>query len=134
MARICAAPGCERVAFAGPRCDLCELERQDKRRAFDKRRAADPHRKIYKTARWLRESRAFLAEHPRCADCAAAGIVEAARAVDHVIAVRVRPDLAFDASNWRPLCWSCHSRKTAREDAGFGRRKGGGGSEFRPPP
>ncbi|WP_144469068.1 HNH endonuclease signature motif containing protein, partial [Bacillus pumilus] len=28
--------------------------------------------------------------------------------------------LFWDSSNWQPLCASCHNRKTAKEDGGFG--------------
>jgi 5-methylcytosine-specific restriction protein A len=28
--------------------------------------------------------------------------------------------LFWDQSNWQPLCHTCHSKKTAREDGGFG--------------
>ncbi len=129
--RICAAPGCEALAFDGSRCPDCAAELSARAAAFDKARRKDPHRRIYKTARWERERKAFLAAHPACADCAELGIARAAELVDHVIPVRLRPDLAFDARNWRALCWSCHSRKTARQDSGFAPK--GGGSKIRPP-
>lgn len=47
----------------------------------------------------------------RCVECGAVGRLE----IDHKIAVRKRPDLAFDLSNLQTLCASCHSRKTIAE-------------------
>ena len=33
---------------------------------------------------------------------------------DHIVGLDVRPDLAHDRSNLRPVCWSCNSRRGAR--------------------
>ncbi len=124
--------------MGGALCSTCAGEKAARRMAFDKARAKDPFRKIYATARWKRERFAFLAAHPACEECAAVGIARAAEVVDHVQTVRERPDLAFDARNWRALCWSCHSRKTAREDSGFARRgvgrESGAARQHRRPP
>jgi len=62
--------------------------------------------------RWRVASKAFLAEHPLCIDCAADGRVEAATDVDHQIPHRGDERLFWDVSNWRPRCKSHHSRKT----------------------
>lgn len=66
--------------------------------------------------KWRMIRAAFLKAHPRCEACGA-GASEA----DH------RTPLAAGGSNaWanlRPLCKPCHSRKTAREDGGFGHAK-----------
>jgi 5-methylcytosine-specific restriction enzyme A len=37
------------------------------------------------------------------------GVKKGDHAVDHVIPVRDRPDLAFDSSNCQPLCETCHN-------------------------
>lgn len=136
--RICAAPGCEAVATGGALCPSCADEKSARKAVFDQARAQDPHRKIYATARWKRGRAAFLSAHPACEDCAELGIIRAAEVVDHVQTVRERPDLAFDARNWRALCASCHNRKTARQDSGFARRgvglKSGAVRQHRRPP
>lgn len=36
---------------------------------------------------------------------------------DHVIPVKVRPDLRYEVANGQCLCASCHQRKTNRESA-----------------
>jgi 5-methylcytosine-specific restriction protein A len=61
--------------------------------------------------RWQRLRQAFLNEHPLCAHCAAAGRVEAATDVHHLVP---RRDGGSDAdSNLQALCHACHSRVTA---------------------
>lgn len=41
--------------------------------------------------------------------------------VDHVVPHRGDKNLFWNArGNWQALCVSCHSRKTVKEDGGFG--------------
>lgn len=47
----------------------------------------------------------------KCRSCGARGRLE----VDHIEAVRVAPDRAFDPSNLQALCSPCHTRKTRIE-------------------
>lgn len=49
----------------------------------------------------------------------------AATHVDHVVPLE-RGGARFDEGNLQPLCAPCHSRKTARQDGGFGREAGPG--------
>jgi 5-methylcytosine-specific restriction protein A len=82
-----------------------ELERQRNARRPDLVR-------FYKQRAWKDLSPLFLAAHPVCQVCEAAGRLTPAKQVDHIIPVRERPDLALDPSNLRALCASCHSRRT----------------------
>lgn len=70
-------------------------------------------------ARWRRIRARHLASHPLCVDCLKHGRTEAAHHVDHIIPLRKGGTHA--AGNLQSLCASCHSRKTAKEDGGFGR-------------
>jgi 5-methylcytosine-specific restriction protein A len=65
--------------------------------------------------RWRELRASVLAERPVCEECGRA----AATDVDHVVA-RAKGG-TDDLSNLRAYCHSCHSRKTCREDRGFGR-------------
>ena len=54
--------------------------------------------------------------------------------IDHIQAVASQDDSLFWVeSNWRPLCASCHGRKTGREDGGFGRLPRTRRVSFEPP-
>ena len=69
----------------------------------------------YRTERWKRMRRAYLAEHPYCEHCGALAVD-----LDHIIPHRGDSNLFWSRGNWQGLCKGCHSRKTAREDGGFG--------------
>lgn len=82
-------------------------------------------------SRWQRARLAFLAANPLCVRCEAEGRTTAATDVDHDTPHCGDYTLFWDESNWRSLCRSCHSKKTANEDGGFGRSsaaKPGGGA------
>jgi 5-methylcytosine-specific restriction protein A len=65
----------------------------------------------------------YLAEHPLCVECEREGRAEAATDVDHIVPVTGPDDpLFWEESNHAALCHSCHSRKTARENRGFGNK------------
>ena len=72
------------------------------------------------TAKWSKASKAYLAENPWCAECLKSGRRTRATETDHIIPHKGNLLLFWDRSNWQPLCHSCHSIKTAREDGGFG--------------
>lgn len=80
------------------------------------------HRRGY-DRRWQAYRAAYLAANPWCLHCLLAGDSTPATDVDHVRPVAGQGDPGFwDRGNHQPLCHSCHSRKTAREDGGFGRK------------
>lgn len=76
---------------------------------------------FYTTPQWRAARAACLAARPVCA---VIGCGRKAAHVDHVIA-RARGGAPFAVSNLRGRCWSCHSRKTASVDGGFGNPVGG---------
>mgnify|MGYP002624165148 FL=1 len=65
---------------------------------------------------WQKARKRFLAAHPLCEECMKNGRYVKATDVDHIIAHRGDKTLFWDRSNWRALCHSCHSKKTAKED------------------
>lgn len=67
---------------------------------------------------WRKLRAAYLASHPVCQHCQR----EAATDVDHIIPRRKGG--TDDEWNLQALCHACHSRKTVKEDGGFGHRKG----------
>jgi 5-methylcytosine-specific restriction protein A len=66
-------------------------------------------------ARWRKARESFLADHPLCEPCEAAGLTVEATVVDHRIPHRGDPVLFWTRSNWAPMCGPCHGRKSAGE-------------------
>ena len=61
-----------------------------------------------------------MAEHVWCAECARRGKRTLATELDHIRPHKGNRALFYAAGNWQALCKSCHDRKTASEDGGFG--------------
>jgi len=58
--------------------------------------------------------------HPLCEECKRNGRLTPAVVVDHIIPHKGNRELFWNEKNWQALCKSCHDRKTAKEDGGFG--------------
>ena len=72
--------------------------------------------------KWDKARKRYLAKNPLCVYCKRYhDQVRPATCVDHIIPHKGDPGLFWGVENWQGLCGSCHSRKTAREDGGFGR-------------
>ncbi len=89
----------------------------DKKDAVRQRTA--PGRDLYRTSRWKEIRTKYLREHRVCVECG-----KRSKHVDHIRPHRGDERAFFDATNWQPLCHSCHSRKTARHDGAFGNAPG----------
>lgn len=75
------------------------------------------------TYAWQKARLFYLKQNPLCVECAGKGVVEPAVDVDHIVPHGGDKELFWDRSNWQGLCRSCHSKKTATEDGGFGNPK-----------
>ena len=119
--KYCAHAGCKNYALPGSK--YCELHKADdiRRKAYADRLRLSPQARGY-TSAWRRASKAFLIAHPLCAECAKHGITKPATEVDHIIPHKGNKDLFWDQDNWQSLCHECHSRKTVKEDGGFGNK------------
>lgn len=108
----CTQPGCRELVKGGGRCPA---HRGEWRPAQALTRG-----RIYDLAVWKRLRELILAGEPLCRACGEAGRVRLAEQVDHITPIE-RGGAPFEAANLQPLCYECHSRKTALE-YGFGAR------------
>lgn len=133
--RPCLHLGCAALVRGGGYCERHAPAQQEAAREKDRERGSAASRGY--GHRWAKTSQGFLRNHPLCCACSAQGRVTAAEVTDHIVPHRLAEALAsedadrilaarelfWNRANWQPLCWRCHSRKTAREDGAFGNRR-----------
>ena len=104
----CSHPGCPRLVPRGKKyCDEHAGQHPEEIRSAAERGYGP---------KWNRARKRFLKKNPLCVECMKEGRYVKATDVDHIKAHRGDPVLFWDESNWQPLCHSCHSKKTRRED------------------
>jgi len=96
-----------------------EIKRQ-KDKAYGKLRESSSKRGY--DSKWSKARQGYINNHPFCVSCSSKGLVVKANVVDHVIPHKGDKGLFWDRDNWQSLCYSCHNRKTATEDGGFGHK------------
>lgn len=109
---------------------MTSAQRHEQRRTeYDKARADDPIRQLYKSKRWAELRRKLYVErNARCECCGCLTVLHKREAneftpvaeFDHVKGARERPDMFWSEAHIRLLCHPCHSRRTAK-DQGFAR-------------
>lgn len=107
---ICNYPGCQSLTYDR----YCEKHKKEMIRIQNDRTA-----KMY-TYQWRKASKEFLKKHPLCVHCEREARLTPATEVDHIKPHGGDRKLFWNKNNWQPLCKSCHSKKTAEEDGGFG--------------
>ncbi len=115
--RPCRHPGCNLLAYGGGYCDAhrqqAEQRQQQYRRDADKDRGSR-HERGYDSL-WVRNRRMYLAGHPLCERCEAAGRTVAASLVHHRNPIASAPSLRLDADNLQALCRDCHEQVEGRK-------------------
>ena len=106
--KVCGGLNCVEIV-SGPERYCLECLR--KQRSLDNKRRGS-QRKTY-DAEWERIRAHHLEEFPNCVDCGVPGFH-----VDHEIPIKKGG--THDYNNLKTRCHSCHSRKTAKFDGGFG--------------
>lgn len=84
-----------------------------KTRAAKERTRDSPTKRGY-NYRWQQASKSFLLANPLCIACKEKNLITPSDCVDHIRPHRGLFEVFWDKKNWQPLCFSCHSKKTAR--------------------
>lgn len=118
--KVCKKNGCGRTAECGK--EYCHIHAflSEKRKVFTRRGKSSEYHNLYETAKWRKTSREFLKKYPFCFICG-----KPARIADHITPHRGNLELFYDENNLQPMCWSCHSRKTFKENGNFRKDKRG---------
>jgi len=107
--KICATHGCSEIANPGGRyCAACLREARKR----DNQRRNPANKKKYR-GDWPEIRAEHLRLYPYCVNCGAI-----ATQVDHILPLSRGG--THDHYNLNSMCHSCHSRKTATQDGGFG--------------
>jgi 5-methylcytosine-specific restriction protein A len=118
--RPCKKPGCP--SLTRDKSGYCEEHKRQEARSYEQRRGS-PIQRGY-GYRWQKARLSFLRRHPvcECEDCKKNKRILPATVVDHVIPHKGNYFLFWDKNNWQAMAKSCHDRKTAKEDGGFGKK------------
>ena len=109
---------CHRLATYKGQCDECRRIPTFRTRKPRKPSTGRRRKMAYALdgdMRMIQLRKKYMSQHIFCAACALSGDDKPAQELDHIIPVRVAPDLKYTESNWQPLCKSCHSWKTQQE-------------------
>lgn len=72
---------------------------------------------------WRKYREKYLIDNQLCVKCLKVGKVLEATVVDHIIPHKGNMKLFWDRKNHQSLCETCHNKKTASEDGGFGNKR-----------
>jgi len=71
--------------------------------------------RFYDSTRWRNLRDMVIARHPLCEQCKSKGLTTIATQVDHILPIEEGGN-PTDWTNLQPLCASCHSKKTRKEN------------------
>lgn len=131
--RKCRFPSCNTLV-RGPFCgqhaahyQAIEKEQKEKRlkKLFDNKLKTEKTKNSSKpyNSRWQKARKVFLLDYPCCAEHLKQKEYVPATHVDHIVPHCGNNELFWNRNNWQSLCHSCHSKKTASKDGGFGNSK-----------
>lgn len=116
--RPCRQPGCAALVGREEK-GFCPAHRRERQRRQDARRGSSAARGY--GGKWPALREMVLRREPRCVECQKRGRLTLAQEVDHIVPKsRGGTD---DIENLQSICRTCHARKTALEDGGFGRER-----------
>jgi 5-methylcytosine-specific restriction enzyme A len=104
-------------------CAAHQAAKNDHKRLYDRYRADDPVRALYRCKRWRSVRMYVLRRDVLCVACGHQAATEA----DHILSARLildndGIDAFYDASRIQGLCHNCHCKKTALESGWTGKK------------
>lgn len=118
--KYCSKANCGRYAV---KSGMCQEHYDERQREVRGRRVYQPYERWYGLKVWRVLKERQLRRQPLCEECLKEKDMVVAEEVDHIKPHRGDWRLFIDPNNLQSLCASCHSRKTAKENAARG--KGG---------
>ena len=114
---------CNSRATSGGYCERHKDAEKEANRIYDRFRADDPIRALYRCKRWFSVRMRVLRRDILCRSCGH----EAAKEVDHILTARLvldnyGIDAFYDPDRLQGLCHRCHSKKTTLESGWCGRK------------
>lgn len=123
LGRTCREASCSSRATVNGYCDRHQNSKRDQKRSFDRYRADDEIRKLYRCKRWQNVRLRVLRRDILCQACGH----QAATECDHILSARIvldnfGVDAFYDPARLQGLCHGCHSQKTTHESGWTGRK------------
>ena len=113
----CSYPGCPKLTD-----DLyCEEHKKLMDRNYNKYERDKVSQRFYQSTEWKALKKKVLNYEPLCRECKKNGKLTKATMVDHIVEIK-KGGAPLDINNLQPLCWSCHSRKSAKEGSRWGKK------------
>lgn len=114
---------CNSRATANGYCDRHQDNKNESKRSYDRYRADDPIRALYRCKRWKTVRLVVLRRDVLCQACGH----QAATEVDHILSARLildnfGIDAFYDKDRLQGLCHRCHSSKTTLESGWTGKK------------
>lgn len=72
------------------------------------------NKSFYNSSAWKKIREWILLNEPLCRECRVHGRLTEATQVDHIIPIHAKID-PTDMNNLQPLCFTCHGRKSGKE-------------------
>ena len=114
----CNYPGCPVTTTSR----YCDKHKKHIQKQYDKQRGSRIERGY--TNDWIKYSRNYRQRNPLCVICLRDNIIKPSQHTDHINPVSGPRDPQFwNPDNHQALCASCHSKKTVKEDGGWGKWK-----------
>lgn len=119
MKKICKHGGCQALTEGNTK--YCSIHQEDIKEDLHNRYVREKTLKcrewsyLYRTKAWKHRREAQLKTNPFCSSCSSKGYKELAVVADHIEDHKGN-EHSFYYGELQSLCFSCHSRKTAREN------------------